>query len=190
MGRNTDVAGVAEPLRAMVVRGYPQHAGASVYIIGAGGAARGAIVGAQQAGLCDIRIFNRTVAKAHPLAVMAGAACGEAQPLEQLTPVVQGDGPNDRRYSHIIINASSMGMLGNPAVPIDLSRFSPDTIVFDMVYSPLETPLLAEARRLGLRTIDGLAMLIGQAAAAFQGFFGAEPPRADGDAELRALLTA
>ncbi len=189
-GYNTDVAGVAEPLRAMPIGGYPQHIATHVYIIGAGGAARGAIVGTQQAGPFAIDVFNRTVEKAHPLAVMANAAFGEAHPLEHLTPIRNpDDGPMDQRCSHILINASSMGMLGNPPVPVDLSLFYPDTIVFDMVYSPLETPLLAEARRLGLRTIDGLAMLIGQAASAFQGFFGADPPRQDGDAELRALLT-
>jgi len=59
-----------------------------------------------------------------------------------------------------------------------------------MVYAPLETPLLAQARAQGLRTIDGLSMLIGQGATAFQRFFGAPPPREDDDAELRALLTA
>lgn len=190
-GSNTDVAGVAEPLRAMPIGKYPQHIATRVTIIGAGGAARGAIVGAQQAGLFDIEIFNRTVEKAHPLAAMAGAAFGQAHSLEKLTVIHnQVDGLEGQRYSQIIINASSMGMLGNAPVPIDLSPFYPDTIVFDMVYSPLETPLLAEARGLGLRTIDGLTMLIGQAAQAFRALFGADPPREDGDAQLRALLTA
>ena len=190
-GCNTDVAGVAEPLRAMPIGGYPNHIATYAYIIGAGGAARAAIVGVQQAGPFAIDIFNRTVEKAHPLAVMAGTALGEAHPLEHLTPIRNAnDGAQDQRYSHILINASSMGMLDNPPVPIDLTRFYPDTIVFDMVYSPLETPLLGQARRLGLRTIDGLTMLIGQAALAFRGFFGVDPPRENDDAQLRALLTA
>ncbi len=67
-------------------------------------------------------------------------------------------------------------------------RFPTDTIVYDIVYAPLETPLLAAARARGLRTIDGLAMLIGQAAAAFELFFGHAAPR-EHDAELRAVLT-
>jgi shikimate dehydrogenase len=189
-GFNTDVSGVAEPLSAMPIGGYPDHIATYAYIIGAGGAARGAIVGVENAGPFDIDIFNRTVEKAHPLAAMAGSAFGEAHPLEHLTAIRnQEDGPEDQRYSHIIINASSMGMKGNPPVPIDLTRFYPDTIVFDMVYSPLETPLLAQARRLGLRTIDGLEMLVGQAAAAFEKFFGQPAPRQH-DAELRELLTA
>jgi shikimate dehydrogenase len=188
-GFNTDVAGVADPLRQIPIGDYPNHVATYVYIIGAGGAARAAVVGAEQVGPFDIDIFNRSVEKAHPLAAMASAAFGEAHPLDHLTPIRNPDDTvADQRYSHVIINATSMGMLGNPAVPIDLTRFYPDTIVFDMVYTPLETPLLAEARRLGLRTIDGLAMLIGQAAAAFEKFFGQLPPR-EHDPELRALLT-
>ena len=90
---------------------------------------------------------------------------------------------------HLLVNATSMGMIGQPPLPIDLTRVSSPVVVYDIVYDPLETPLLAEARRRGLRTIDGLAMLIGQAAAAFELFFGAPAPRKH-DAELRALLTA
>ena len=63
-------------------------------------------------------------------------------------------------------------------------------MVYDIVTTPLETPLLARARACGLRGIDGLSMLIGQAAAAFDLFYGAVPPRADGDAALRAVLAA
>lgn len=191
LGYNTDVDGVAEPLTAVPIGNYPGHVATVAYIIGAGGAARAAVVGVQQAGPFAIDIFNRTVEKAQPLAVLAGAAFGEAHPLEHLTPIRKpGDGPEDQAYSHIVINATSMGMTGNPPVPIDLSRFYPDTIVFDMVYSPLETPLLAQARARGLRCIDGLSMLIGQAAVAFEHFFGAKPSREEGDADLRRILTA
>jgi shikimate dehydrogenase len=80
-------------------------------------------------------------------------------------------------------------MRGRPEVPIDLSTYYPDTIVFDMVYDPLETGLLRQARQLGMRTIDGLDMLIEQASNGFRCFFGADAPRQH-DAELRALLTA
>lgn len=189
-GFNTDVNGVSEPLHQLPIGNYPNHVATYAYIIGAGGAARGAIVGVEESGPYDIDIFNRTVEKAHPLARMAGAAFGEAHPLTALNPIRNpDDGPEDQHYSHIIINASSMGMHGNSPVPIDLSRYYADTIVFDMVYAPLETPLLKEARRLGLRTIDGLQMLVAQAAVAFEKFFGQPAPR-EHDAELRALLTA
>jgi len=80
-------------------------------------------------------------------------------------------------------------MVGQPPLDLDLSHVPPGSIVYDIVTSPVETPLLASARAAGFETIDGLEMLIGQAAVAFRLFFGAEPPR-DRDAELRALLTA
>jgi len=89
----------------------------------------------------------------------------------------------------IVVNATSLGMKGNPPLAIDFSHVPPHAIIYDIVYAPLETPLLAEARRRGLRTIDGLEMLVGQAAVAFALFFGQPAPRQH-DAELRALLTA
>ncbi len=91
-------------------------------------------------------------------------------------------------FDHVIVNATTLGMVGQPPLTIDLAAYPDDTIVYDLVYAPLDTPLLVSARTRGLRTIDGLAMLIGQAAAAFELFFGARAPR-EHDAELRALLT-
>ena len=78
-------------------------------------------------------------------------------------------------------------MAGQPALPFDFAHVPPGSVVYDLVTHPLETPLLAEARRLGLRTIDGVAMLIGQAAVAFEHFFGQPAPR-EHDAALRARL--
>ena len=89
----------------------------------------------------------------------------------------------------LLVNSTSLGMVGQPALDLDLSPLPGSATVYDIVYAPLETPLLAEARARGHETIDGLAMLIGQARIAFRHFFGTEPP-ADADAELRALLTA
>jgi shikimate dehydrogenase len=109
-------------------------------------------------------------------------------PLEALGPIRNpDDGAGDQRYSHILINATSMGMQGTPEVPIDLSAYYSDTVVFDMVTHPAETGLVGQARRLGLRTIDGLQMLVAQAAFAFERFFGVAPPR-ESDGELRELL--
>ena len=79
-------------------------------------------------------------------------------------------------------------MVGQATLDLDLSPLPEDALVYDIVYTPLETPLLAQARDRELDTVDGLDMLIGQAALAFELFFGAEPPR-DRDDELRALLT-
>ena len=81
-------------------------------------------------------------------------------------------------------------MIGQPPLPLDFSHVPPGAIVYDVVYTPLETPLLAEAAARGHATIDGLAMLIGQARQAFHLFFGAPPPSdPESDAALRALLT-
>jgi shikimate dehydrogenase len=93
----------------------------------------------------------------------------------------------------VIINATSLGMSGKAEMPgevlASLALACAETVVLDMVYQPLETELLKAARAAGLQTVDGLAMLVGQAAEAFRLFFGAEPPR-DRDDELRALLTS
>jgi shikimate dehydrogenase len=189
-GTNTDIEGVAEPLSKRKHSDYPNHVATYVQIIGAGGAARAAAMGAALAGYGDFDVFNRTTAKADRLAEMIGAPRGKGRSLEELGPIRNPeDGPGDQRYSHVVINASSMGMDGSTPVPIDLAHYYPDTIVFDLVYSPLETPLLKQARELGLRTIDGLEMLVAQAAAAFELFFGQPAPR-EHDAELRALLTS
>jgi shikimate dehydrogenase len=185
---NSDVDGVAEPLRRHAVGGYPGHVATYVQIVGAGGAARAAVVGAQAAGFHDFDMFNRTPAKADALAALAGAPFGTGNPLDALGPIRNPREPGAvQRYSHVLINASSLGMLGADPVPVDLCAYFPDTIVFDMVYAPLETPLLAAARAEGMRTIDGLEMLVGQAATAFERFFGVAPPR-ELDAELRAML--
>jgi len=81
-------------------------------------------------------------------------------------------------------------MAGQPPLRFDFSHAPPGSMVYDIVTHPLETEFLRAARAAGFRTVDGLAMLIGQAAVAFEKFFGVAPPRADGDAELRRLLTS
>ena len=189
---NTDVIGVAQPLKA--ARGdwkpYENHIATYVQVIGAGGAARAAVLGAVQCGYGDFDFFNRTPSKAIELAQWLSLPDWFGHSLDELGPIKNPeDGLAEQRYSQVVINASSMGMVGVDPVPIDLSTYYPDTIVFDMVYAPLETELLNQAHELGLRTIDGLEMLIGQAAAAFELFFGQPAPRQH-DAELRALLTA
>jgi shikimate dehydrogenase len=88
----------------------------------------------------------------------------------------------------LVVNATSLGMTGHAPLAFDLSHAPPGAVFYDIVTSPLETPLLRHARDAGFATIDGLAMLIGQADHAFRRFFGAQPPRADNDAALRARL--
>ena len=190
VGLNTDIDGIAEPLDRPENRigGYPNHVATYAQIIGTGGAAMAA--GAAMRRRADVEFYSRDRLRAVQLAETFGLPDPYGQALEDLGPIRNpGDGPSEQRYSHVVVNASPMGMAGKPPVPIDLSRYHPDTIVFDMVYAPLETALLAQARACGLRTIGGLDMLIGQAAAAFTHFFGATPPR-ERDAELRSLLVA
>ena len=197
-GCNTDVAGIREAFDSIAEHPLPKNYIATlISIIGAGGAARAA--GAAFRG-GEITFFNRDVVKAAKLAdaFSAGADYGFAASLDDLPnepfafdpqypDLLDNCGPN-QRYSHIIINATTMGMAGQPEVPLNLECYPDDTIVFDMVYAPLNTRLLCEARARGMRTIDGLAMLIGQAAVAFEKFFFVPAPR-EHDAELRALLT-
>ncbi|RDE04584.1 shikimate dehydrogenase family protein [Sphingomonas aracearum] len=190
LGYNTDVVGIGEPLDRPENRigGYPRHVATYAQIIGTGGAARAAGVAMARRG--EIEFFSRDMSRAMELADTFGLPEAFGHGLDQLGPARNpDDGADEQRYSHIVLNASPMGMEGKPPVPIDLSPYYPDTIVFDMVYAPLETSLLAQARARGLRTIGGLDMLIGQAAAAFTHFFDAEPPR-ERDPELRERLLA
>lgn len=186
VGLNTDAPGFLTALAEAPVAPPTETRRATIlHLIGSGGAAR-AVAAAWRGG--DIQYFNRTSSKAAALAneFGPGAAYGYGLGLEAL------NGPTlrhaDQRETYIVVNASSMGMQGNPPVPIDLSLYPDDTIVCDLVYHPLDTPLLLEARRLGMRTVDGLAMLIGQARFAFEHFFRVAPP--PGDTELRRLLTS
>jgi len=171
IGTNTDAGGFLAPLRTLKWKGD------SAVLIGAGGAARAVLFALGQIGVTKITIMARDSAKAQALldlAGMKGAIIGMNEPLP----------PAD-----LVVNCSPLGMAGQPPLSLDLSPLPDSAAVYDIVYVPLDTELLVNARARGLRTIDGLEMLIGQAALAFEIFFDAEAPR-DHDAELRALLTA
>lgn len=170
-GTNTDAAGFWSPISALDLTGRP------VAVIGAGGAARGVLFALARLGVGPVTLFNRTPLKAAALLAQFGLK-GEVKPLGAPLPPVR-----------LLVNASALGMTGQAPLDIDLAPLPEDAIVYDIVYSPLETDLLAQARDRGLDAVDGLEMLIGQAALAFELFFGAGPPR-DRDDELRALLTA
>jgi shikimate dehydrogenase len=189
-GCNTDVLAVAELLPPFQKDSYPNHVATYVQIIGAGAAARAAALGARIAGYGDFEFANRTPEREREISLWAGELFWEETgPLEELGPIRnEDDGPHDQRYSHVVINATPMGMLGNHDVPVDLSRYYSDTVVFDMAYAVEETGLVRQARRLGFHVIDGLEMLVAQAALAFQQLFLAKAPRQH-DPELRELLT-
>ena len=172
-GHNTDISGFAEPLAGRSLAGRP------AVVIGAGGAARAVLLALAEIGCAPIELRNRTPGKAQALAEELGVTANIA-PLDAPLPAAA-----------LLVNASTLGMAGQPPLVLDLTPLPTGAVVYDIVYAPLETPLLAAARARGLATIDGLAMLIGQAAVAFERFYGASPPRdAASDAALRALLTA
>ena len=141
--------------------------GASVVILGAGGAAR-AGAGALIAAGASLSILNRTRERAEALAADLGPAVSVAEDARALED------------ADLVINALSI------PPDIALEALKPSAVVMDMTYKPVVTPLLAAARARGLTTVDGLAMLIGQAAPSFEAIFGVSPPPLD----LRALLLA
>lgn len=175
-GHNTDAAGFAEPLAGLNLRGQ------AVCVIGAGGAARAALTALRKLGLHKVRVINRSQERASRLLAGSGIA-GYALGLDQADLALA--------KASLVVNTTSLGMTGMGPLEIDLSGVAEDALVYDVVYTPLETPLLKAARARGLKTIDGLSMLIGQAARAFHLFYGVEPPRDPArEAALRVLLAA
>ncbi|SDA33159.1 shikimate dehydrogenase [Sphingomonas sp. NFR15] len=171
IGTNTDAAGFYAPISDRDLAGKP------AVVVGAGGAARAVLFALARAGIGPVTLLNRNVLKAAALLSAFGLK-GKALPLGSAIPPAA-----------LIVNTSALGMVGQPALEIDLSPLPDDALVYDVVYAPVETELLAQADARGLETVDGLEMLVGQAAVAFELFFGAAPPR-DRDEELRALLLA
>lgn len=169
-GTNTDAGGFFGPLAGQ------DFAGREIAVIGAGGAARAVLFALARMECGPVTILNRNVLKASALLARFGLK-GSALPLDGRLPPAA-----------LLINASSLGMAGQPALDLDLGGLPDDAIVYDLVYVPRETALLQAADARGLATIDGLDMLIGQAALAFELFFGAAPPE-DCEDELRVLLS-
>jgi shikimate dehydrogenase len=171
VGTNTDAAGFYAPISGMELAGQP------VVVIGAGGAARAILFALARIGVGRVTLLNRNPLKGAALLASFGLK-GDAFKLD--TPVPPAT---------LLVNATSLGMTGQPPLDLDLSALPDDAVVYDVVYAPLETGLLKAARERDLDTVDGLEMLIGQAAVAFELFFG-QPPPGDCDDELRVLLTS
>ncbi len=185
IGFNTDVAGFLEPLQPLLVQTQLYR---MARILGAGGAAR-AIVAALADAHFTLVLAARDPAKARVL-LDELAPKGEHHAVDLAHFAASTDFAFDDRDQllDLVVNASPLGMAGQPPLVFDFSHVPPGSVVYDIVTHPLETPLLMQARQNGFATIDGLAMLIGQAAAAFAKFFGEAAPR-EADAELRAILT-
>jgi len=144
-------------------------------ILGAGGAARSAAYALATRGL-TVLVVNRTVERAHNLAADFG-------------PRVSGHGydalPQLLPEADLLVNCTSLGMVGKPPLEVDIAALKPSAVVYDVVYVPLETGLLAAARARGHRVVDGLGMLLQQAGFGFRKWFGATPQVT---AELRAII--
>jgi shikimate dehydrogenase len=165
--RNTDMQGLAASLRESL--GAESIKRRPVAIWGAGGFARAAVCVLSQMGASEIRILNRNKVGAVNLAA-------ELAPAAQATLVGMDfeDWATAKKNVALLVNATSAGM-NSPSIDLPLDGLSKDTVVFDAVYNPLETGLLARAKKHGLRTIDGLGLLMHQAVPSFAAFFGAEP---------------
>jgi shikimate dehydrogenase len=183
-GHNTDAAGFLEPLRPLLAQ---PHLFRMARILGAGGAAR-AVVDALKGQGFALVVAARRVEQAADLIEGLDPHFNHASPLEHFARPTDFAFDDRDQILDLVVNTTPLGMAGKAPLPFDFSHVPPGAVIYDIVYDPLETPLLREARYRGHQTIDGLHMLIGQAAVAFELFFGAPAPR-EHDAELRDLLT-
>jgi shikimate dehydrogenase len=177
-GRNTDYVGLHKSLAESL--GEDALKGKTVLMLGAGGAARAAILALDELGVAQIDILNRNQARAeslsHDMALKAKPRLVPG-PLAAFASVAQG--------AALLVNTTSAGMTGNETLALDLSPLPPAAPVCDIVYNPLETALLKDAAKRGHKTIDGLGMLMHQAVPSFEAFFGLTPKVTPG---LRAAL--
>jgi shikimate dehydrogenase len=170
-GTNTDAGGFFTPIAGLPLSDKP------VAVIGTGGAAHAVLFALSRVGVGPVTLLARNPLKGAALLARFGLR-GKVQSLDVALPPVA-----------LLVQTTQLGMTGQPALDLDLAPLPDDAVVYDIVYAPLVTSLLAAASARGLETVDGLEMLIGQAALAFELFFGAEPPR-EADDDLRALLTS
>jgi len=178
IGDNTDIEGFLANLDSEAPDWAENCERAAV--IGAGGAARAVIAALAKRGVPEITVVNRSVERMSQLTdEIAGWGFRKIQPL----PLTRGHTSFDG--AQLLVNATSLGMVGQPPLEISLEGLAGDAIVYDIVYAPLETGLLREARDRGLKTVGGLGMLLHQAAPAFERWFGMRP---EVTSDLRALI--
>ena len=171
---NTDGYGFTENLRQSAPNWQPKSGPAAV--IGGGGAARAVVASLLETGVPEVRISNRTRARADALREEFGA---KVTVYEWVQAGNMFDG------AMTVVNASSLGMVGKPDFRVPLDALSSQAVVTDLVYTPLETQFLRQAAEMGCTTVDGLGMLLHQAAPAFERWFGKRP---EVDEELRQIM--
>lgn len=159
VGDSTDGAGFLAGLRYDEV----DVVGRQVAVIGAGGAARSIVAALAEVGVSGISVHNRTASRAQVAAELAG-------------PLGRVGTPEDLEAAVLVVNATPLGMGGDGSLPLDPALLRAGQTVVDIVYHPVETPLLAAAADCGARAVDGLGMLVGQAAVAFERWTGVEAP--------------
>ena len=157
--------------------GWDAAAGPAL-VLGAGGAARAVVSALIDAGVPEIRLANRTPDRAQALRAWFG---------DRIALVAWDRASAAAEGATTVVNTTSLGMDGQPPLPVRLEAAPPQALVADLVYQPLETPLLAEARMRGLTAVDGLGMLLHQAVPGFEAWFGRRP---EVDAEARAAALA
>ena len=161
---NTDGYGFIENIRQHAPD-WQAKAGPAL-VLGAGGAARAIVSALLEAGAPEVRISNRTRARADQIKSDFGGRVGVVDWVKAGAEI---------EYAHTLVNTTSLGMTGKSALTVSLDKLNPETLVTDIVYSPLETELLKAARSKGCRVVDGLGMLIHQAVPGFQRWFGQKP---------------
>lgn len=174
VGSNNDCYGFIHNLK-QEQPGWRADAG-PIVVLGAGGGARAVCYGLLQEGAKEIRLLNRTLARARGIAAEFGDAI-ETLPWEQRHDALAG--------AATVVNATSQGMSGQAALDIRLDKLPKSALAADIIYVPLETPFLAAARRRGNRTVNGLGMLLHQGRPAWQAWFGID---VEVTPELRTLL--
>jgi shikimate dehydrogenase len=173
-GSNTDGFGFIENLRAARPNWTAKEG--QVAVLGAGGAARAIVAAVADAGASEIRLVNRTEARARVLAAALGGPVTVVR-WDKREAALDGIG--------LLVNATVLGMAGKPPLELDLAALPREAVVCDIVYAPIETPLLAAARRCGNPVVDGIGMLLHQARPGFAAWFGRDP---EVTAELRAFV--
>jgi shikimate dehydrogenase len=170
LGSNTDIEGFRA---ALLANGAALDTSRPTVVLGAGGAARAVVAALAALGFSAIRIVNRTAAR-------AGALCATMKGQgPALSPVAWADRGAALEGAGLLVNTTSLGMTGAPALDLDLAPLPRGAVVADIVYVPLETPLLASARARGLAAVDGLGMLLHQARPGFKAWFGVDPEVSD-----------
>ncbi len=168
LGDNTDIEGFLANIDSEAPA-WDENCGHAA-IIGAGGAARAVIAALARRGVPEITIVNRSLERMeHLVQEISGWGFRKIQP-RRLEP-----GHTSFDEANLLVNTTSLGMVGQPPLDVSLERLSAEAIVYDIVYAPLETNLLREARNRGLRIVGGLGMLLHQAAPAFERWFGMRP---------------